>query len=95
MASIMTRTVYIDNREDQVRFFDWCVVGTSLGTMIEPRQMMGFIKGAKAGFANYDPLDECSKITRIESVDRRNKFAFLGAGLVLHGGEQVPQSYVY
>ena len=95
MASILTRTIYFDNRNDRIRFFDWNIVGTTLGTMVEPRAIMGIERNTKAGFDNYNHNDECCKVTNMQCMDRRNKFAFLGAGQVLHGGEQFPQNYDY
>ncbi len=90
--AIKTRTIFVDNRNGQCRFLDFALVGTSLGTMVEPRQLSVFPRDSKAGFTNFDPNDECALITKISSAEQRQKRTLFNG---LHGGEQIPQEYGY
>ena len=92
MASILTRTLFMDTRNDVVRFLDFGLVGTTLGTMVEPRSILGFMRDTKAGFTDFDPTDECAKITKIDSAEQRQKRTLFNG---LQGGEQRPQGYGY
>ena len=90
--SILKRQIFIDGSKGQVRFYDWAIVTTTLGSMVEPRNLSLFpTKGAE-----YNPLDMMAKIDEIGSIDiLRHKESFLGAGQVIHGGNQMPQSFDY
>lgn len=90
--SILKRQIFIDGSNRQIRFFDWALVTTTLGAMMEPRNWnMVPTKGTE-----FDPLDIMARIDEIGSVDiLRQKETFMGAGTVLHGGNQLPQSFHY
>ena len=87
---INKRTIYIDTRNNQVRFSDWARVETKLGSMIEPWSLNRIdYKGL------FDPDNACARIDEIQTTDIRKKFTFFGAGVVLHGGQQQPQDESY
>lgn len=90
--SILKRQIFIDGSNGQIRFFDWALVTTTLGAMMEPRNWNQIpTKGT-----SYDPQDELAQIDDIGSIDiLRQKETFLGAGSVIHGGNQYPQSFHY
>lgn len=91
--SITSRTVFYDNRNGQIRFHDWNLVNTTLGTMQEPRQLIE-IRGNRSGQLNLS--DQCAKITDMVPADLR------GIEILLSdkkkktiGGNQVPTSYAF
>jgi len=90
--SILKRQIFLDGANRQVRFFDWALVTTTLGAMMEPRNWNQVPSGGK----EYDPEDELSRIDEVGSVDiLRQMFSFMGAGEVIHGGNQYPQAFDY
>jgi hypothetical protein len=88
--SILKRQIFIDGSNRQVRFYDWAIVTTTLGSMVEPRNLsLHPVAGRE-----YNPLDMMARIDEIGSIDiLRFKDCFFGAGL--HGGNQMPQSFHY
>ncbi len=93
--SIYARTIFVDNRNNQVRFLDWCQVATSLGSMVEPRQLNRFPVASNIAANSvkvFDPNDILAKITNISSAEQRQKMSLFNN---LCGGEQMPQEYSY
>lgn len=91
MSSILRRTCFFDPSGGEIRMFDWNLVVTTLGTMVEPRNLLG----VRPSGADHDHKDECAKIDDLRTVDWKQKYTVLGAGEVLHGGEQRPQNFDY
>lgn len=92
MSSIKKREVYYDNTGGIARFWDWAVVTTSLGTMVEPflpndRKLMG------ADFDDFDPTDEVARIDEIRAAPRdKSLLALSGGEHQLHGGVLNPRT---
>jgi hypothetical protein len=92
---ILRRTLIMGSEKDQIRFWDWNRVSTTLGQMFEPRPYLN-----RPAFAQFDPADELAKIDEIEYRDRRVPWFFDMEGdpatkTRLHGGELIPQLYSY
>lgn len=89
--SIQKRTVFFDDTGGFVRFWDWALVTTTLGTMAEPflpngRHLVG------ADFGQFDPTDLVSRIDEIKvsSVDTQ-LLTLSGGAHQLHGGSLLPR----
>jgi len=87
--SILNRTVYHDDSRGRAMFWDWAVVTTTLGTMVEP-----FIAGAKftvnTPTVDFDPDDEINRIDTIRSMPLDKEQLILSGGDGhLHGGPTV------
>lgn len=91
MSSILRRVCFFDGSNNEIRMFDWNSVVTTLGQMVEPRNLIGVRQSGQ----DYDHKDECAKIDEFRSVEWKKKWTFLGAGEVLHGGNQRPQNEDY
>ena len=92
MSSVLRRTIYFDSSHDEVRFFDFALVQTTLGTMVEP---VSASKLSTYG-AQFDPTNELTKIDAMESMNiLREDWTKLGAGVVIHGGCQGPRRFDY
>lgn len=61
--SIRKREVFYDNTGGYVRFWDWAVVTTTLGTMAEP-----FMPNDRHQFGPYDQFDPTDAIARIDDL---------------------------
>lgn len=69
--SILKREVFYDDTGGIVRFWDWALALTTLGTMAEP-----FMPNDRAkidGISEFDPTDEIARIDsmRASSIDRQ------------------------
>lgn len=90
--SIQKRTVFFSDKGGTVRFFDYALVTTTLGTMVEP-----FLPNCRmvAGteFRNFDPDDECARIDEIkrENLDAHMLVLSGGGTQALHGGTNMPR----
>lgn len=89
--SIKKRSVFYDDTNGIVRFWDWAIVNTSLGTMVEP-----FLPNERHkidGVSEFDPTDIISRIDdiRASSVDTQYK-TLSGGEHALHGGYQLPRN---
>ena len=87
--SILNRTVYYDNSRGRAMFWDWAVVTTTLGTMVEP-----FIAGAKftadVPMIEFDPDDEIARMDTIRAMPLdREQLILSGGDGHLHGGPSV------
>lgn len=89
MSVIHKRTVFYDNTGGVVRFWDWAMVITNLGTMVEPFNV-NTRKIASDSLQNFDPTDEATRIDEIreESIDKQQ--LVLSGGYHLHGGYHQP-----
>ena len=65
--SILKRTVFVDNRDGRLMFWDWAQVMTSIGSMAEP-----FLPGGRwnvnQDFEDFDPDDEINRIDEIRAL---------------------------
>lgn len=90
--SIQKRTVFYDDQGGTVRFFDFALVTTTLGTMVEP-----FLPNCRmvAGtpFTNFDPDDECARIDEVkrENIHMHTLMLSGGGPQALHGGTNMPR----
>jgi hypothetical protein len=92
--SITSRTMFYDTRNGVVRFHDWNLVNTTLGTMQEPRQFIHLKDSVKSnrGTAQFNQLDQCAKVTNLENVDLRGIEMLLSdKKLKTIGGSQMPK----
>lgn len=85
MTAILKRTVFYDNTNNLARFWDFALVQTNLGTMVEP-----FIVNDRLGkspIIEYDATDEMSRIDEIraEPIDVQ-QLVLSGGDYHLHGG---------
>lgn len=69
-TTILRRTMFLDARNERVRIHDFCVVETSLGTMIEPFNLMPL--HSVSGFNNQD--DPLALVDDFKVLDGRQKF---------------------
>lgn len=91
--SITSRTVFYDTRNGQIRFHDWNLVNTTLGTMQEPRQLIE-IRGNRSGQLNLS--DQCAKITALVPADLREiEIVLSDKKKKTIGGNQVPVDFSY
>ena len=89
---ILRRTVFVDLQKGRVLFHDFNLVNTTLGAMMEPRQLNDL---PIAGSTKYSPPQEADdEMRRIDEVvhcpvtENRARFKFL------HGGTQIPRGYM-
>ncbi len=95
--SITARTMFFETLNGHIRFYDWNKVETTLGTMMEPRQMIGFANGnLNNKFASFRWADQCAKITNMVCANIRDLDALLSDGQkITVGGTHFPQDYDY
>ena len=90
MSSILKREVYFDTAGGYVRFWDWAIVTTTLGSMAEP-----FTPDSQYAFApqrEFDPTDDCARIDTIRAGDIDKSLLFLSGGVTaLNGGTLCPR----
>lgn len=88
--SITNRTVFFDTTGNYIRFWDWALVTTSIGTMAEP-----FVPNDRidaGNITNFDPTDEMSLITSLHAATVDRQAQILSGGVdALHGGYQMPR----
>lgn len=77
--SIRKRVVFYDNTRGFVRFWDWALVTTSLGTMAELFQP-GLRFATATPHQEYDPEDPMARIDEMRAVDRNEMQRVLGGG---------------
>lgn len=89
--SIQKRTVFYDDATGVVRFNDWALVTTTLGTMAEPfsgqeRRM------EDTNFTNFDFTDEINRIDEIRQMDiHKSMIQLSGGDAQIHGGTLMPR----
>jgi hypothetical protein len=88
--SILKRDVYFDNTGGFVRFWDWAICTTTLGSMAEP-----FQPDARYGFGpqrEFDPTDELARIDSLQAAPIDTQLLVLSGGVnQLIGGTQNPR----
>jgi len=89
--SIQARSVFFDNTNNIVRFWDWAIVTTTLGTMAEP-----FVVNERTQLntptIEFDPTDEMVRIDNIRAMPVGQSYNVLsGDDMPMHGGEQMPR----
>ena len=89
MASILKRTVFYDNTGGYVRFWDWALTTTSLGTMAEP--FVANFRNTDAPVNNFDPTEEMTRIDEMKEADIGQQQLLLSGGYHYHGGYQLPR----
>lgn len=62
---IINRTVFYGMKNGKIAFFDWCLVNTSLGQMVEPFKMNRFNNDMTA----FDINDEECLITELKQIN--------------------------
>lgn len=88
--SILRRTVFYDKTGGIVRFWDWALTTTTLGTMAEP--FTANMRPDKAPIRNFDPTDECARIDEMVEADINQSLIMLSGGVnQLHGGCLLPR----
>lgn len=91
MSSVLRRVLYMDGSKNSVRFYDFALVQTTLGAMVEPVTW-----NRLSPTLQHDPLDDLTRIDALEGIDLlREMNTKLGAGEVIHGGCQGPRRFDY
>ena len=95
--SITARTMFYETLNGCVRFYDWNKVETTLGTMMEPRQLVGVRNGAKDNKSGQLLLkDQCAKVTQLVNANLRDLDALLSDKIrVTVRGTQMPQDFSF
>jgi hypothetical protein len=90
--SILKREVFYDDTGGYIRFWDWALVTTTLGTMAEPfspneRRLVG------EDIGQYDPTDAMSRMDSIRASSIDTQLLTLSGGRhQLHGGALMPRT---
>ena len=88
--SILRRTVFYDNTGGFTRLWDWALVTTTLGTMVEPFDLSKHQIDTPA--IEYDPTDEISRVDEIRAADIDQSLLILSGGdTQLNGGTLIPR----
>jgi hypothetical protein len=83
--------VYYDNTNGIARFWDFAVVTTDLGTMVEPFLPNNRMDGQS--YQNFDPTDEVTRIDEIRAAPIDKQLLILSGGEhQLHGGTLNPRT---
>ncbi|KKM96312.1 hypothetical protein LCGC14_1179430 [marine sediment metagenome] len=89
--SILKRKVFYDDSRGNIMFWDWAMVTTTLGSMVEP-----FIVGQKYAInddiLDFDPADEINRIDSIRIMDLNKEQVVLSTDPHLHGGSTIPST---
>ena len=92
--SISHRTVFFDDSTGVVRFSDWALVKTTLGTMVEVFNI-NQRNVTSVQLRDFDPTDEIARIDSIKRISlHREKLILSGGTQVLHGGIAQPRDGV-
>ena len=92
--SITHRTVFFDDSTGVVRFSDWALVKTTLGTMVEVFNI-NQRNVTSVQLRDFDPTDEIARIDSIKRISlHREKLILSGGTQVLHGGIMQPRDGV-
>ena len=69
MSDIQKRTLFYEKKENGVvRFHDWALVITELGTMLEPFiERISLERNTKDGFVSYDATEPMCRIDEMKS----------------------------
>ena len=89
--SILNRTIFYDYTNEIASFWDWALVTTTLGTMVEPYTFSRH--GLEQETIQFDPTDEIVKINKIRAADRDKEQLILSGGDGhLNGGVMIPRN---
>ena len=89
--SIQNRTVFYDYTNGIARFWDWALITTTLGTMVEPFQLGKHQLDTPS--IEFDPTDEIVKINEIRAADVDKSLLILSGGVTqLNGGTMIPRN---
>jgi hypothetical protein len=72
--------VFYDNTGGIVRFLDWALVTTTLGTMAEPFQVDSR-HSMRTPFTDFDPTDEMARIDEMIQIDSDKSMILLSGGI--------------
>jgi hypothetical protein len=88
--SIRKREVFYDNTGGYVRFWDWAIVTTTIGTMAEP--FLPNDRHLPGKFSQFDPTDEIARIDDIRASSIDTQLLQLSGGRhALNGGTLLPR----
>ena len=92
-GTVFQRVVFVERTKDGfLRFADWALTTTSLGTMAEPFTPQTFIHPGDKGIA-FDATDDLALISEIQQVNSDLIPTMLsGGGPVYHGGNLMPRT---
>jgi len=89
--SIQKRTVFYDTTGSLVRFLDWAIVSTTLGSMAEPFIVNGR-RTLGQSIENHDFTDEINRVDEIRQMDVHKSLLQLSGGVhQLNGGTLSPR----
>ena len=91
MSSILKREVFFDDTGGKVRFWDWALTTTTLGSMAEPFNPNDRFK--IDGVSEFDPTDDMTRIDAMSasSIDTQAK-SLSGGNHALIGGPLNPRN---
>jgi hypothetical protein len=93
MASILRRTILYEKGADGIiRFHDWAIVNTTLGTMIEARAVVNPIYmpgGSGVDFEDRDYSDDFQRIDAIEPFSLDRQYHIIGNAEAIGGGNLI------
>jgi len=78
---IQKRTVFNEVVDGTIRFHDWALVVTPVGSMVEPFQEIGL-----RATTNIDWTDEMTKINEIKNLPTSSEHNMYTSGVALIGG---------
>lgn len=86
MSGILKRTIFYEKmKTGEVRFSDYAVVVTDIGTMVEPFEINNRLDFCD--YADYDPTDMMVKVDEVQPCDiLGSEFLSGGATTPLSGG---------
>ncbi len=95
--SILKREVLYSVKGGQVKFLDWAITKTTLGTCAEPFQINSRVGTSDDSRADFDPSDIMVKVDRLHQVgdEIEAKTALSGGGTQLHGGNLQPRVLIF
>lgn len=87
MSDVLKRTVFYEKRDGYIRFQDWALVVTKLGTMAEPFNVNARYDRTAGDIASFDYTDNASRIDEMIEIDADKSMLLLSGGNhQLHGG---------
>lgn len=92
--SILKRTVFYDKTGGFVRFWDWGLTTTTIGTMAEPFNANARrAAGDNTNIGAFNPTDEMTRIDDMVEADIGRSLIMLSGGdNQIHGGCMIPRT---
>lgn len=90
MSGILRRTIYYDDSDGYIRFFDMAKVDTGIGSMLEPFTTIGLRHGVGTEFNAVDFADDAQRIDKMENFSIDKAQALIGDGL--HSAIYMPRT---